>query len=293
MQSSARSVISAVGRGAELLTDVDYHLAETDAEKEQIYNLRYRAYLREGAVRESAEARVTDRYDELPNAWTFGVYLRGQLCSSVRISVLTSEWRESTSADVFPDILLPRLDRGEVMIDPTRFVADPDQVKRVPELPYLTTRLAYMACEHFNADLGLAIVRPEHQRLLPSGFPARDDRRAPPGAGSYQAVRTDGGGFPDLPEEGVRALSDHALHRLRAADAVRARWAARDPAAVVTGAGSRSRLIACRHRLEPPRAVRPGLRSSPSSFEPKIPAKTCTFAGCCRLLHPRATFRTH
>ncbi|MGY3121167.1 hypothetical protein ACVWXQ_005104 [Bradyrhizobium sp. S3.14.4] len=164
MQSSARSVISAVGRGAELLTDVDYHLAATDAEKEQIYNLRYRAYLREGAVRESAEARVTDRYDELPNgAWTFGVYLRGQLCSSVRISVLTSEWRESTSADVFPDILLPRLDRGEVMIDPTRFVADPDQVKRVPELPYLTTRLAYMACEHFNADLGLAIVRPEHQ----------------------------------------------------------------------------------------------------------------------------------
>lgn len=163
MQSSARSVISAVGRGAELLTDVDYHLASTDAEKEQIYNLRYRAYLREGAVRESAEARVTDRYDELPNAWTFGVYLRGQLCSSVRISVLTSEWRESTSADVFPDILLPRLDRGEVMIDPTRFVADPDQVKRVPELPYLTTRLAYMACEHFNADLGLAIVRPEHQ----------------------------------------------------------------------------------------------------------------------------------
>ncbi|MGY4356447.1 hypothetical protein ACVW0J_002940 [Bradyrhizobium sp. i1.7.7] len=169
MQSSARSVISAVGRGAELLTDVDYHLAATDAEKEQIYNLRYRAYLREGAVRESAEARVTDRYDELPNAWTFGVYLRGQLCSSVRISVLTSEWRESTSADVFPDILLPRLDRGEVMIDPTRFVADPDQVKRVPELPYLTTRLAYMACEHFNADLGLAIVRPEHQAFYRRG----------------------------------------------------------------------------------------------------------------------------
>ena len=81
----------------------------------------------------------------------------------MRISVLTSEWRQSTSADVFPEILLPRLDRGEVMIDPTRFVADPDQVKRVPELPYLTTRLAYMACEHFNADLGLAIVRPEHQ----------------------------------------------------------------------------------------------------------------------------------
>ena len=27
----------------------------------------------------------------------------------------------------------------------------------------MTLRLAYMACEYFNADLGLAIVRPEHQ----------------------------------------------------------------------------------------------------------------------------------
>jgi hypothetical protein len=77
--------------------------------------------------------------------------------------VLNREWRKSCSADVFSDVLLPRLDRGEVMIDPSRFVADPDKAKRVPELPYLTLRLAYLACEHFNADLGLAIVRPEHQ----------------------------------------------------------------------------------------------------------------------------------
>ena len=57
----------------------------------------------------------------------------------------------------------PRLDRGEIIIDPSRFVADPDKAKRFPELPYLTLRLAYMACEYFNADLGLAIVRAEHQ----------------------------------------------------------------------------------------------------------------------------------
>ena len=87
----------------------------------------------------------------------------GELYSSVRISVLTSEWRMSCSAEVFGDILHPRLDRGEVIIDPARFVADPDKAKRFPELPYLTLRLAYMACEYFNADIGLAIVRAEHQ----------------------------------------------------------------------------------------------------------------------------------
>jgi hypothetical protein len=146
-----------------LLEQVDYRLAQTSAEKEEIYNLRYRAYLREGVVNESAEQRVTDQYDGLPNCWTFGVYLYGELYSSVRISLLTWARRKSTSADVFGDILMPRLDRGEVIVDPSRFVADPNKAGRFPELPYLTLRLAYLACEYFRADLGLAIVRPEHQ----------------------------------------------------------------------------------------------------------------------------------
>jgi hypothetical protein len=163
MRSAAEPVTAAFGRSSDLLDKVDYRLAQTPEEKEQIYNLRYRAYLREGAVQPSPEQRVTDQYDDLPNAWTFGIYLNEELHSSVRISVLTSEWRLSCSAEAFGEILHPRLDRGEVIIDPARFVADPDKAKRLPELPYVTLRLAYMACEYFNADIGLAIVRAEHQ----------------------------------------------------------------------------------------------------------------------------------
>lgn len=150
-------------RNSSLLNWVDYRLARTPQEKEEIYKLRYRAYLREGAVAPSSEQRVVDQYDEAPNVWTFGVFFHGELYSSVRISVLTSAWRMSCSAEIFGEILTPRLDRGEVIIDPARFVADPDKVRRFPELPYLTLRLAYLACEYFDADLGLAIVRAEHQ----------------------------------------------------------------------------------------------------------------------------------
>ena len=146
------------------MDQVDYRLAQTPEEKEEIYNLRYRAYLREGAVKESPEQRVTDQYDDLPNSWTFGVYLsRGTLQfrphqrADVRMAAVLLDTRRSAK------FCNPRLDRGEVIIDPARFVADPDKVKRFPELPYLTLRLAYMACEYFNADLGLAIVRAEHQ----------------------------------------------------------------------------------------------------------------------------------
>jgi hypothetical protein len=163
MRSPIEAPSTAFGRGADLLGQVDYRLAETSEEKEEIYKLRYRAYLREGAIQESPLQRNTDHYDGLPNSWTFGVYFRGELYSSVRISVLTSEWRLSCSTEIFGEILHPRLDRGEIIIDPSRFVADPDKAKRFPELPYLTLRLAYMACEYFNADFGLAIVRAEHQ----------------------------------------------------------------------------------------------------------------------------------
>jgi hypothetical protein len=163
MGPAAEKSSAAAGKRLDLLDQVDYRLARTPAEKEEIYNLRYRAYLREGAVKPSADQRVTDKYDDMPNSWTFGVWIEGELYSSVRISVLTSEWRQSCSAEAFGEVLLPRLDSGEVIIDPARFVADPDKAKRLPELPYVTLRLAYMACEYFNADLGLAIVRPEHQ----------------------------------------------------------------------------------------------------------------------------------
>ena len=192
---------TAAGRRLNLLEQVDYRLAQTAAEKEEIYNLRYRAYLREGAIAESAERRVTDRYDDLPNSWTFGVCLFGELYSSVRISLLTSQWRQSTSANVFADILTPKLDCGEVLIDPSRFVADPDKAVRFPELPYLTLRLAYMACEYFKADFGLAIVRPEHQAFYRRVFlheTIADPRLVPGLSKPFGLMAAD---FPNLHEK--------------------------------------------------------------------------------------------
>src|ERR1700722_19015978 len=105
MGPAAEKSSAAAGKRLDLLDQVDYRLARTPAEKEEIYNLRYRAYLREGAVKPSADHRVTDRYDELPNSWTFGIFIQSELCSSVRISVLTTEWRQSFSPEVFGEII--------------------------------------------------------------------------------------------------------------------------------------------------------------------------------------------
>jgi hypothetical protein len=163
MKSGAEPRTSLFVRGAGLFDRVDYRLIETSEEKDRLYLMRYRAYLHGGLILPSESQRVSDRYDDAPNAWTFGIYVDGELCSSVRLHVLTPELRMSHASDLFGDVLHPRLDQGEVFVDPSRLAADPDKAGRFPELPYLTVRLGYMACEYFNADTGLALVRAEHQ----------------------------------------------------------------------------------------------------------------------------------
>jgi hypothetical protein len=163
MKSGAEPRTPLFVRGAGLFDRIDYRLIETPEEKDLIYSLRYKAYRHGELIPESEGRRVTDSYDDTPNAWIFGVYVDGELCSSFRIHVLTSEWRTSFSTEFFGDVLHPRLDRGEVFVDPARFAADPEKAQRFPELPYLTVRLGYLACDHFNAGTGLALVRPDHQ----------------------------------------------------------------------------------------------------------------------------------
>jgi len=163
MKSGAEPRTSLFVRGGALFDRVDYRLIETPEDKDCLYLMRYRAYLHGGLILPSESQRVSDRYDDAPNAWTFGIYVDGELCSSLRVHVLTPEWRMSYATELFGDILHPRLDQGEIFIDPARFVAEPEKAQRFPDLPYLTVRLGYLACEHFNADTGLALVRAEHQ----------------------------------------------------------------------------------------------------------------------------------
>jgi N-acyl-L-homoserine lactone synthetase len=170
MRSAAAATELVPDRKSDPLGLVDYRLAETPEEKDTIYRLRYRAYLREGAILPSDTGRVTDQYDDLPNTWIFGIYVSGELYSSIRISVLTREWRRSLSSEMFANLLNPEIEQGKVIIDPTRFVADPEKAKTFPELPYVTVRLGYVACGYFNADIGLANVRPEHRAFYRKVF---------------------------------------------------------------------------------------------------------------------------
>lgn len=152
-----------VDRETEMLSRVEYRLMESDAEREEVYRLRYRAYLHEKAIAPNAAERIEDKFDHAPNSWVFGLYFRGVLSSSIRISVSMPGTPMTPAVEAFADLLEPEVAKGRIIVDPNRFVADPARTKRIPELPYLTVRLGYVACGHFQADIGTATVRKEHQ----------------------------------------------------------------------------------------------------------------------------------
>src|ERR1700758_4286524 len=90
MKSGAEPHTALKVRGAGLFDRIDYRRIETTEDKDQLYAMRYRAYLHGGLIVPSEKQRVSDRYDDAPNAWTFGIYVDGELCSSLRLHVLTS-----------------------------------------------------------------------------------------------------------------------------------------------------------------------------------------------------------
>jgi hypothetical protein len=166
----AYSTPSLSDRVLSLLRKVEYRQATTDQEKEAIYRLRYEAYLREGALTPSFARRLSDKYDDLDNSWTFGIYIGGELASSIRINVASSDFPEIPAMGVFADILEPELAAGKVLVDPTRFVADHEMARLYPELHYVAVRLAWISGEYFHPDLAIATVRTEHQAFYKRVF---------------------------------------------------------------------------------------------------------------------------
>jgi hypothetical protein len=145
------------------LQDADYRVANSVEDRREIYQLRYKCYLREEAISANDLGIFTDDYDKMENCWLFGIHLDNRLVSSIRFHVISPENPFGPAYDVFPDIVRPMIDAKKTVIDPTRLVVDREMISLYPELPYVTIRAAFMAAEYFDAEYMLATVRREHQ----------------------------------------------------------------------------------------------------------------------------------
>lgn len=157
----------------DMLSRTEYRRCDKGEDLEAVYRLRYKSYLASGMVSANHERIVTDNLDDLPNSMRFGIHVDGHLVSTLRLHHVTAAHRQSPSTTVYGDLLHPRIDAGETFIDPSRFAADPDWTAQYPHLPYITLRLAAMACVYFSPDYCLSTIRTDHAAFYRRVFDAQ------------------------------------------------------------------------------------------------------------------------
>jgi hypothetical protein len=146
----------------QIMERIEYRLCEAGEDREDIYRLRYNSYLATGMIGPNDSRTIVDGYDDMPNAYNYGVYYDGNLVSTIRLQHVTAEFPRSPSVTVFGDILEPRLAAGESFIDPGRLAADLEWSPTLRVLPYITSRLAMLASHYFNVSACLQAIKSEH-----------------------------------------------------------------------------------------------------------------------------------
>ena len=152
-----------VERLARFSEKVSFRRAEGPADREAVYQLRYQAYRRQNLLDDDIERRLFDeKYDNAPNGCSVMMFIDEDLASTVRVHVGSKPGAILPSLAVFPDAIIPHLQAGELIVDPTRLAADHEMSRTYPELPYFAMRPAWMAAQYFNADYVLATTVETH-----------------------------------------------------------------------------------------------------------------------------------
>ena len=162
----------------DVLEHVEYRLCDGAEDLEAIYRLRYKSYIHAGMLKANASRMVKDRFDDLNNAYRFGVFFDGMLVSTIRLHYASAKNPVSPSTDVFGDVLARRLALGETFVDPSRFAADLEWSTSLRVLPYITLRLAVVACSYFKPTYCLTAVKEEHAGFYHRIF--RSEQAVPP-----------------------------------------------------------------------------------------------------------------
>lgn len=169
----AKVAESGFTRGVEqVLENTEYRRCDRGEDYEEICRLRYKAYRTHGFVNASPEQVTSDAMDDLPNCYRYGVFIDGQLISTVRIHHISREQPWGPAMTAFGDILGPRLERGESFINPSLLAADPDLSQISRYVPFVTLRLGIAATQWFSADHCIVLIRKEHTAFYNRVFAA-------------------------------------------------------------------------------------------------------------------------
>ena len=146
----------------ELLPVVEYRKMDQIEDRLAVQQMRLAGFRESFDIVEGWQGFDDAEYENNLNNHTIGIFVGGQLASSIRITVITSEIQNAWAVDIFNKELQPKLDAGYVLIEVSRLVVDPLIATQMPELPYITFRAVAMACVHYQADECFSILRMKH-----------------------------------------------------------------------------------------------------------------------------------
>jgi hypothetical protein len=169
--SLASGSSSFLERATRILERVEHRCALTVEDEERVYRLRCSAYSNQGPVRRRSEGRDYDEgYDNSPNHYNMMTFLDGEFVGAFRIHVGSGSDAILPSRASFPDILLPILREDRVVVDLTRIAVKLEYARKFPELPCLTIRAAWLAAQHFDADVITTTCFADQQTVYARAF---------------------------------------------------------------------------------------------------------------------------
>ena len=157
-------------RSKNLLNRVQYRRADNARDKETIFRLRHESYTRGGYIEPNPTGCFTDPDDETPNAWLIGVFIDGDLASSIRLHIASRPEHFLPVARGFPDIIGPRLAAGDLIIDASRQTSRLEFARTYPFLTYITMRHACSSPRTISTAISSRLRVGRNIRGLSAGF---------------------------------------------------------------------------------------------------------------------------
>jgi hypothetical protein len=148
---------------SEFSTRVVCKLARSHAERDVIFKLRYRSYLRAGLITPNSFGRHIEPSDHAANAHLIGLYVGHRLVSSLRLQIGTATDPTFSSLALFPDFLGPLLRGNKTVADMSCVATEGELPPTYAPLSYLVLRSWIVAAEFFHADYIASAIRPRHQ----------------------------------------------------------------------------------------------------------------------------------
>lgn len=145
-------------------------LARTALQMDEVYRIRYQCYHRGGSIAARADERFSDRYDALPNQFSFLLQPEGERhVATVRISVVRPDlgWSEAPSASVFGDHPALRRMAEESYVEASRLCFEQRAGRTL--FYRLVANLAALA-DTFETGWIVACPRPEHSPIYQRMF---------------------------------------------------------------------------------------------------------------------------